>query len=227
MIEKTKIKSLRPYPDNPRISNLDLIKESLSEHGQYRPITVNKDNTILAGNHTWEAMKELGHEYIYINRVDVDDETARRIVLVDNRLNDLSNYDKDKMTKLLNYFMEIGQLEGTGFSPDDVDDILSMFGEVEVTEFEEFQGGYALSDEEIKELEKEKLENAERSKAKNEGLNDVPLIVKESVYDDIVYKLDALAKHFNTKRSNAVLEASRITKENLGAKSKWFNLFDK
>ena len=61
MIEKTKIKSLRPYPDNPRISNLDLIKESLSEHGQYRPITVNKDNTILAGNHTWEAMKELGH----------------------------------------------------------------------------------------------------------------------------------------------------------------------
>ena len=77
MIEKTKIKSLRPYPDNPRISNLDLIKESLSEHGQYRPITVNKDNTILAGNHTWEAMKELGHEYIYINRVDVDDETAR------------------------------------------------------------------------------------------------------------------------------------------------------
>ena len=131
------------------------------------------------------------------------------------------------MTKLLNYFMEIGQLEGTGFSPDDVDDILSMFGEVEVTEFEEFQGGYALSDEEIKELEKEKLENAERSKAKKEGLNDVPLIVKESVYDDIVYKLDALAKHFNTKRSNAVLEASRITKENLGAKSKWFNLFDK
>ena len=96
-----------------------------------------------------------------------------------------------------------------------------------LTEFEEFQGGYALSDEEIKELEKEKLENAERSKAKKEGLNDVPLIVKESVYDDIVYKLDALAKHFNTKRSNAVLEASRITKENLGAKSKWFNLFDK
>ncbi len=227
MIEKVDIESLKPYPDNPRLSNLDLIKESLNEHGQYRPITVNKDNTILAGNHTWEAMKEMGYTNIYINRVEVDDETARRIVLVDNRLNDLSNYDKDKMTKLLNYFMEIGQLEGTGFSPDDVDDILSLFGEVEVTEFEEFEGGYALTDEEIQELQKEKLERAAENKSSKSGLNDVPIIVKESVYNDILHKIEAIAKHFNSSKSEAVLKASKITVEKLGNKSKWFNLFEK
>ena len=79
---------LTPWPRNPRRGNVELIAESLKAHGQYRPIVVRKaTKEVLAGNHTLAAAKRLGWEKIGATFVDVDAETAERIVLIDNRAN--------------------------------------------------------------------------------------------------------------------------------------------
>lgn len=107
------IDSLTPYQDNPRRGDLEAIKESLAANGQYRPIVVNRrTGEVLAGNHTLRAAEQLGWTRIAVTWVDVDEETARRIVLVDNRSNDLAGYDDALLASILE---DLPDLEGTGY----------------------------------------------------------------------------------------------------------------
>ncbi|MDU4503985.1 MAG: ParB/RepB/Spo0J family partition protein [Staphylococcus warneri] len=115
------ISKLKFYPGNARRGDIDLIADSLSKLGQYKPIVVNKDGTILAGNHTVMAAQRLGWETIDVHRVDVDEDTAKRIVLVDNKANDQSTYDVEELVNLLT---ELPNLDATGFTRDEVDDLL-------------------------------------------------------------------------------------------------------
>lgn len=110
------IDTVQPYGENPRKGDVELIADSLGKNGQYRPITVNKrDGKILTGNHTWKAAKTLGWEEIAVAFVDVDEATARRIVLVDNRSNDIASYDNYALAALLEAAEADGGLLGTGF----------------------------------------------------------------------------------------------------------------
>ena len=123
------IDSVEPYGDNPRDGDVGSIAVSLERNGQYRPIVVNKrDDAILAGNHTWKAAKSLGWDEIAATFVDVDEATARRIVLVDNRSNDVASYDDQALADLLESIAaEEGPegLIGTGFDGDDLDELLA------------------------------------------------------------------------------------------------------
>lgn len=124
-IEKTEtvdINSVFPYPMNARQGDIGMIAESLRQNGQYRPIVVNRaDNSILVGNHTWKAAKMLGWKNIAATFVDVDDEAAARIVLVDNKTADLGSYDHVELTEML---QGIDTFDGTGYDGDDLDDLL-------------------------------------------------------------------------------------------------------
>src|SRR5215210_5277318 len=105
--------SLRPHPENPRRGDVEAIRHSLERHGQYRPLVVNRPTMeVLCGNHTLRAARELGFSEIAVAFVSVDEEQARRILLVDNRTNDLANYDSQALVDLLT---ELDSLEGTGF----------------------------------------------------------------------------------------------------------------
>ena len=97
---QTSIAELKFYPGNARRGDIDLIADSLSKLGQYKPIVANADGTILAGNHTVMAAQRLGWETIDVHRVDVDEDTAKRIVLVDNKANDQSTYDVEELVNL-------------------------------------------------------------------------------------------------------------------------------
>ena len=120
------IEGLRPYHRNPRQGDVGAIMQSLEHHGQYRPIVVNsRTQEVLAGNHTLEAARQLGWNQIAATFVDVDDDQAARIVLIDNRANDLATYDADALTSLLQELAaDEGGLTGTGFDGDDLDDML-------------------------------------------------------------------------------------------------------
>ena len=118
--------SLRPYGRNPRRGNLQAIRESLQAHGQYRPLVVNRrSGEVLAGNHTLKAALELGWEEIAVTYVDVDEEQAARIVLVDNRANDLAGYDDAGLAALLE---GLPTLAGTGYTATDLDRLLASLG---------------------------------------------------------------------------------------------------
>jgi DNA modification methylase len=60
--------------------------------------------------------------------VDVDDATARRIMLADNRTNDLATYDDEVLAELLEAAAADDDLLGTGYDGDDLDDLLADFG---------------------------------------------------------------------------------------------------
>ena len=119
--ELVDIDSLVPLTGNARQGDIGAISESLAEFGQFRPIVANrKDNAILVGNHTWAAAKSLGWKEIGVSWVDVDNQQALQIALIDNRSADLSSYDDQILAALLT---EV-DIEGTGFGMADVDDLL-------------------------------------------------------------------------------------------------------
>lgn len=126
------IETLQPFERNPRRGDLKRIIESLERNGQYRPIVVNTGTLtgrayeVLAGNHTFLAAKALGWDEIAVTYVDVDDETAKRIVLVDNRASDVAGYDEDALAEILS---ELSDLEGTGYVPEDLDELLGAAGQ--------------------------------------------------------------------------------------------------
>ncbi|MEV0115298.1 ParB N-terminal domain-containing protein [Streptomyces sp. NPDC050844] len=115
------------YHRNPRTGDLDSITESLSVNGQYRPIVVNRGTLtrrpgeILADNHTFKAAKQLGWDKIAVTRLDVDDDAAAQIVIVDNRTSDLAGYDSVLLADILT---ELPNLQGTGYDQDQLDQLL-------------------------------------------------------------------------------------------------------
>ncbi|SDR76861.1 ParB N-terminal domain-containing protein [Corynebacterium timonense] len=131
----TPINELRPYPGNARRGDVGMIAHSLETHGQYKPIvavTGEKEpelaGVIVAGNHTWQAAQELGWENIDVHFIDVDKKQARDIVLIDNKANDAATYDVDALVDLLTDYPD---LDGTGFTRDDVDALLETIGDTD------------------------------------------------------------------------------------------------
>lgn len=123
------VESLRHYGKNPRHGDVELIAESLRINGQYRPVVVNsRTNEVLAGNHTLRAVKHLGWSEIAATFVDVDEDQAARIVLVDNRANDVATYDDTALAGLLDD-LGAGNLEGTGFSDGDLSALIASIAD--------------------------------------------------------------------------------------------------
>lgn len=119
---------LHPYRTNPRKGDVEAIKDSLLEHGQYRPAVVNNTPdgyVVLAGNHMVQAMRELHEEdalgqwgYVWVHVVELDEQQARRLSLTDNRTSDRANYDP---YELLAELQLLDDLEGTGYTDSDLD----------------------------------------------------------------------------------------------------------
>lgn len=125
--ESVPIKKIKTYDKNPRIGNIDVIAESLAANGQYKPIIVNeRTGMVLAGNHTFLAARKLGWKDIYASFVDVDDATAKRIVLADNKTADMGTYDDSVLAELL---ASLPDISGTGFSAVEVDDLIKSINE--------------------------------------------------------------------------------------------------
>jgi ParB-like chromosome segregation protein Spo0J len=119
------IDDLVEYPGNARRGDLDVIAESIKTNGFYG-VVVRQRSTgyVLAGNHRFKAAKIAGLDSVPVQDVDVDDATARRINLVDNRSNQLAGYDTVALSELLALAMDEGSLVGTGFTEDDYADTL-------------------------------------------------------------------------------------------------------
>lgn len=116
------IEKIRPHPSNPRNGDVDAIVESIRINGLYRPLYVQLGTGyILAGNHTYAALMELGAERVPVITLDISDEEASRILLVDNKTADLGGYDYGLLVELLHELENTDQaLLGTGYVEDDL-----------------------------------------------------------------------------------------------------------
>lgn len=128
-IERVRVSSLVPYPGNARRGDVKAIAESLRINRQFSPVVFQTSTRhILLGNHTVEAMQELRWAECDAASLDVNDDEARKIVLAANRTADLATYDLDALAVLLR---EVDDLAGTGFSDDDVSQLLDDDNEPE------------------------------------------------------------------------------------------------
>lgn len=139
---------LDPYPGNARVGDTNAIAVSVESNGQYRSLIVRPVGdryTVLAGNHTADALRSLGRSTARCEVITCDDATAARVNLVDNRLPDLGGYDDGALAGLL---QSLDDLDGSGYSPDDLDDLLSRIGEVPEMDPQPTDARYAESPEE-------------------------------------------------------------------------------
>lgn len=117
---------LEQYPGNPRVGDIDAIRESLRLLGQYRDLVVRVLDdgrmVLLAGNHTAQAMGLEGWDAGRCELISCDDDTAGRIVAADNRIPDRGGYDPGALADLLASFG--GDLAGTGYDAGDLADLL-------------------------------------------------------------------------------------------------------
>jgi hypothetical protein len=135
------VDQLTPHPANPNRGDVDLISTSLGEFGQYRPIVYQRStNHILAGNHTWQAVKKLGGADIAAIGLDVDDDTAARILAADNGTRDRAHYDHDALRDLLD---SLSSLDGTGYTIESLSDLAELTAPPDLDALAEEVGDFA------------------------------------------------------------------------------------
>ncbi|MBV8780946.1 MAG: ParB N-terminal domain-containing protein [Phycisphaerae bacterium] len=111
-VETVDITTLSPDPANARKhgeKNLEAIKVSLRRFGQQKPIVVDANNIVRAGNGTLEAARALGWKVISIARSELAGSEMTAFAIADNRTAELAEWDKDELAA------ELGGLREDGF----------------------------------------------------------------------------------------------------------------
>lgn len=127
---KAPIAELKQHPKNPRQGDVGAIHTSIERNGFYGAVLVQKSTGfIIAGNHRVLAAQHAGAATVPVLEVDVDDATALRILLADNRTNDLASYDTQGLAELLRGLAEEDDLIGTGYDGDDLDEMLKRLAD--------------------------------------------------------------------------------------------------
>lgn len=127
-LETVPMSQITTHPDNPRRGDIEAIAQSLAANDQFQPLVVQRSSSrILAGNHTYLAADLLGWQTIDVAFVDVDDVAAMKILLAANRTADLGTYDERLLLAILGDIRETDEelLLGTGYTSDDVDELLA------------------------------------------------------------------------------------------------------
>lgn len=111
------------FPGNPRLGDHTRIAASLNRHGQYKPLLVQSaTGYVVAGNNTLHVMRDLGWTEVAVLRLDIDDDRARNLLLIDNRTSDEADYDTTALADLLAGVID---WDAAGWSPDDLDDLVA------------------------------------------------------------------------------------------------------
>lgn len=98
------IEDIRPYWRNPRRltkESTDAVARSIKEYGFINPIVIDKDNTIVAGHNRYQAMVQLGKSEVPCVRVDLTEDQAKAVRIIDNRTAELSAWDKNLVNELI------------------------------------------------------------------------------------------------------------------------------
>lgn len=156
-IEHIKLTDLTPVEDNIRRHTTKQIEEfarSLEMFGQFRPVVIDENNVVLAGNGLVMALSELGHETAECVRyTDLSEADKKKLMIADNQIFELGITDSDMLFKALE---EVGDFDVPGF---DEDALKRLVGDAQ-TVIEDFTE-YGL----IQPDTREKLEKASERKS--------------------------------------------------------------
>jgi len=133
-LNKLKIK---PFKDNPRLHSKEQIQQianSIKEFGFRIPISVDENNTILAGHGRYRAAEMLGYEEMpCIQQKDLTHLQKKAFIIADNKITLNSTWDNDLLWE------QVKELNGLGFNLDilgfDNAEMLPMLDDNAVTDF--------------------------------------------------------------------------------------------
>ena len=119
-----KIAELQAHPQNYRHhpdAQLEAIGKSLNKLGQYRPIIIRPDGTILAGHGVVAAAERLGWSEVEVTVFEGTDEQAKQLLVADNELSRMADDDTDVLISLL---QEMEDVSAVGWSDDDLEKLI-------------------------------------------------------------------------------------------------------
>lgn len=124
--ELVPVAQLRQHPRNANTGDIGAIHQSIQATGFYGAIVAQTSTGfVLAGNHRLAAAQHAGLSEVPVTWVDVDDEEALRILLVDNRTAELATRDDQAIATILQELAATPEgLLGTGYDGDDLDTLL-------------------------------------------------------------------------------------------------------
>jgi ParB-like chromosome segregation protein Spo0J len=99
--------------------NIDAIKASLERFGQQKPIVVDADNVVRAGNGTLEAARELGWDSIACVRSDLAGIELSAFAIADNRTAELASWSDELGAVLKEIVDDNDDLSALGFDADE------------------------------------------------------------------------------------------------------------
>lgn len=118
------IASLKADPRNARLhseKNLDAIRASLGRFGQTKPVVLDADGAIIAGNGTLAAATALGWSELWVSRTDLRGAEARAYALADNRSAELAEWDVDELNRTIDELESASiDLGDVGFTDDEL-----------------------------------------------------------------------------------------------------------
>lgn len=108
----TPITAIRPYGKNPRIipqAAVDAVARSIQAFGFRSPIIVDRDGVILAGHTRYKAAQQLGlSEVPVVWQTDITDIQARGYRIADNKVAEISAWDRDALDAEVRELAELG-----------------------------------------------------------------------------------------------------------------------
>jgi len=125
------VDSVRPDPRNARAHderNINTIRKSLEVYGQRKPIVVNHDGIIEAGNGLYQAAKELKWTEIAVVKVKDDADYAKGFGVMDNKSAELAEWSLPDLKDILEE-LDTGafDMDATGFSDKEIEDLMTQF----------------------------------------------------------------------------------------------------
>lgn len=184
---------LVPHPDNPRVHDMDSITESIDAN-QFAGAIYAQDGTnyILSGHGRVKALIARGVESGPVMFIECDAEQAKKFLLAFNAVGEKSTYDEELLAGLLVPLSELGDLKGTGYNADAVDDLLARAEPFVIPE-QEFKGDFAEKPEEREQRSKKVAETK-----KSQGLREMVLVYDGERYDRLVAALGVISEFHDT-----------------------------
>lgn len=149
-VVKMPLSSLKRPERNVRMHTEKQLKEferSVTMFGQIRPIVVDDERTILAGNGLYETLLRMGWtEADVLQMQDLSDSQKKKLMLADNKIYGLGVDDLDSFDAILNELQD--DLDIPGFDEELLKSMVSQASEVT----EKLQEYGTLDDEEIGEI---------------------------------------------------------------------------
>ncbi|MGA2033586.1 MAG: ParB/Srx family N-terminal domain-containing protein [Thermoguttaceae bacterium] len=107
--------------------SIDEIAKSIHEFGFLQPIVVDAHYAVIIGNGRLEAAKQLGYATVPVVIVKgLTEDQRRRLQIADNRLAELSRWDRSGLTEQMERLSEPQPPEIPGLSHEEVCDLLGL-----------------------------------------------------------------------------------------------------